>query len=153
MASYHMRTDMSTGETVFIGRSGRVVDTRDLARIQAAARAGDAEALAIERDLDVGIDEEGQALDRHAIEALAAQVMDDCPECQAARARGEVPVIMGPDHFAELARTAPAWLRELAAEEARRPGHETRATRRRKILKADRRRRIERQARAANRRQ
>lgn len=155
MASYHMRTDMSTGETVFVGKSGRVVDTRDLARVQARARAGDREAQAIERDLDFGVDEAGRPLDPRQIEALTAQSIHDCPECQAAMARGELGVTLGAAELAELERTAPAWLRDLAAEEARRPGHgarEARATRRRKIMKADRRRRIERQARAANRR-
>lgn len=140
MASYHMRTDMQTGEMVFIGKSGREVAGRELAVIDARAKAGDPEAQAVRRDLDFGIDDHGQPLDPARAQALLAQQIHDCPECQAARARGEVGFTLGPDELRALARAA------------RRHGDEpSRATRRRKILKADRRRKIARAARAANR--
>jgi hypothetical protein len=139
MASYHMRTDMRTGEMVFIGKSGREVSGRDLAVIEARAKAGDVDARAVTRDLDFGIDEHGRPLDRAAAQALVAQQIHDCPECQAARARGEVGVSLDADALSALARAA------------RRGDYPSRETRRRKILKVDRRRKIARAARAANR--
>lgn len=139
MASYHMRTDMRTGEMVFIGKSGREVSGRDLAVIEARAKAGDAAAQAVTRDLDIGTDEHGRPLDRATAEALLAQQIHDCPECQAARARGEVGVSLGADEL------------RAVAQAARRGDYPSREARRRKILKADRRRKIARAARAANR--
>jgi len=116
MASYHMRTDMRTGEMVFIGKSGREISGRDLAVIDARAKAGDV-----------------------AAQALLAQQIHDCPECQAARARGEVGYTLGADQLRALAQAA------------RHGDYPSRETRRRKILKVDRRRKIARAARAANR--
>lgn len=139
MASYHMRTDMRTGEMVFIGKSGREVSSRDLAVIEARAKAGDAAAQAVTRDLDIGTDAHGQPLDRAAAEALVAQQIHDCPECQAARARGEVGFSLGADEL------------RARAQAARRGDYPSREARRRKILKVDRRRKIARAARAANR--
>ena len=139
MASYHMRTDMRTGEMVFIGKSGREISGRDLAVIDARAKAGDVEAMAVRRDLDFGVDDEGLPISAAAAQALVAQQIHDCPECRAAAARGEVPFTVGPDELRALARAA------------RRGDHPSRESRRRKILKVDRRRKIARAARAANR--
>ena len=138
MASYHMRTDMRTGEMVFIGKSGREVRGRELAVIDARAKAGDVAAQAVRRDLDFGVDDEGLPISAAAAQALLAQQIHDCPECQAARARGEVGISLGADELRGLAQAA-------------RRDYPSRETRRRKILKVDRRRKIARAARAANR--
>lgn len=140
MTTFHMRTDMRTGEVVYIGKSGREVAARDFDTLDARVRMGDAEALAVRRDLDLGVDEHGRPLDPAAVRALAAQQIHDCPECQAARARGEVGFSMGPDELQALADTA-----------RRRGDYPSRATRRRKIAKVARRRKIARATRAANR--
>lgn len=139
MASYHMRTDMRTGEMVFIGKSGREISGRDLAVIDARAKAGDVAAQAVRRDLDFGIDDEGLPVGAAAAQALLEQQIHDCPECQAARARGEVGYTLGADQLRALAQAA------------RHGDYPSRETRRRKILKVDRRRKIARAARAANR--
>lgn len=139
MPSYHMRTDIRTGEMVFIGKSGREVSGRDLAAIDARAKAGDVQAMAVRRDLDFGVDDEGLPISAAATRALVAQQIHDCPECQAARARGEVPLTIGPDELRALTQAA------------RRGDYPSRETRRRKILKVDRRRKMARAARAANR--
>lgn len=139
MASYHMRTDMRTGEMVFIGKSGREVSSRDMAVLDARAKAGDAAAQAVRRDLDFGVDDEGQPLSAAAAQAMLAQQIHDCPECRAAAARGEVARTIGHDELMAMAQAV------------RRGDHPSREARRRKIMKADRRRKIARAARAANR--
>lgn len=138
MASYHMRTDMRTGEMVFIGKSGREVSGRELAVIDARAKAGDVAAQAVTRDLDFGIDDEGLPVSAAAAQALLAQQIHDCPECQAAGARGERALNLSPDQLRTLVRGAGG-------------DYPSRETRRRKIQKVDRRRKIARAARAANR--
>ncbi|MBK7197479.1 MAG: hypothetical protein IPH80_33945 [Myxococcales bacterium] len=138
MASYQCGTDMRTGEMVFIGKSGREDQRPRPGDDRRAAKAGDVAAQAVRRDLDFGIDDEaaGRAA---AAQALLAQQIHDCPECQAARAR---------------ARSGTRWAPTSCARSRRRRAtgdYPSRETRRRKIPGGRSAAQIARAARAANR--
>jgi hypothetical protein len=83
MAMYHHRTDLRTGEMVVIGKSGREVSALELAAIDGAAKAGQAEAIAVKRDLDWSIDTDGRPVTAAEARAMLAASIADCPDCRA----------------------------------------------------------------------
>lgn len=87
--------DHTTLEFTARGKSGRAYSTDEVSRAQAARK-------------HPGRDPEGERwaddLDRDDLADMSPrdqlrQVMDDCPECQAARARGEVPQYFSTDEL------------------------------------------------------
>ena len=86
MRTLNLDLDMITGRVLAIGKDGRRYTIEELDAAERAARAGDPAARATLDAVDHGM---GGPLTREAAEALLAKTMHDCPECQAARARGE----------------------------------------------------------------
>lgn len=86
----HTVFDTTTGETRVQGRDKRFYSMAEYEDARERARSGDAEALAFIDNLD------------HMAPGHGAQVYDpmqilhDCPECSAALARGEKPMIIVP---------------------------------------------------------
>jgi hypothetical protein len=91
----HIVMDTDTGTSYLESRDHKRYTFEEVAAAEARAEAGDADAAALLESLDFpttgGID----------LRAL----MHDCPECRAALARGEQPIVMsGEELEAEMAR-------------------------------------------------
>jgi hypothetical protein len=104
-----MVTDISTGETKVQGREGRLYTPEEVERAMERAATGDAKAQALLDDIDFE--------NKHGIDVIDPMAMlHDCPECRAAMARGEKPVIIaGPELDALMA----AYQREVGPERPR----------------------------------
>lgn len=89
MRTYNMEMDPASGAVTLVGKDGRRYSNRDLVAAEQAAAQGDAAAEALLRNLDHGLDDDGQRLTVEEVRARAEQIIHDCPACQAARARGE----------------------------------------------------------------
>jgi hypothetical protein len=82
----HMVIDRRTGEARVQGRDGTTYTTDEVERARGRA-ISDRDAAAIVDNVRVP---EGANI--HAL-------LDDCPECRAARARGEEPIVMSPSRW------------------------------------------------------
>lgn len=82
MAMFHHRTDVRTGEMVMIGKSGREVSALGFRAIDDAAKAGEAEALAVTRDLDWSIDGDGRPISPAQAQALILASISECSCCR-----------------------------------------------------------------------
>jgi hypothetical protein len=91
----HLVIDRNTGEARIQARGGATYSMEEVEAIERRAKAGDAAATAIIESLDVtGV--------------TPAQMMHDCPECRAAMAFGEEPMIFGPDEIDAMTPRAAA---------------------------------------------
>lgn len=81
--------DRNTGEVRVQARGGATYSIEEVEEIERRAKRGDAEAIAIVESLD-------------ATGLTPAQMLHDCPECRAAMAFGEEPMILGPEEIAAL---------------------------------------------------
>lgn len=90
MRTYNLTVDLETGAVFAIDKNGARRSMAELDDAEARAARGDADALATLMAVDFGVDAEGRRLDDHQI---MEAIMHDCPDCRAARARGEEPVL------------------------------------------------------------
>jgi len=84
-------TDRRTGETRLQARGGKTYSIDEVRELERRAAEGDEAAIAIIDSLD-------------ATGVTAEQLLHDCPECRAALARGEQPLIVGPEELRDLQR-------------------------------------------------
>jgi hypothetical protein len=98
MRTYNLTIDLETGAMFAIDRNGARRSLAELQDAEARAQRGDPDALATLLAVDVGLDHEGEQLD---YDKMMQAIMHDCPDCQAARARGEEPLVFS---SAELER-------------------------------------------------
>jgi hypothetical protein len=111
MPTYNLTIDHETGSTRVVSRDGRRHSMDALAAAQRAAADGDAEAAALLQSVDFGVGDDGAVLDEAGRDALVEKIIHDCPECRAARARGEEPRVYTREDLARLPLPPP----ELAA--------------------------------------
>lgn len=98
MRAYNLVGDLRTGEQFAVDKLGNRVPMATVEQLIADEQRGDVAATVALRRFDLNVDEQGRAVSPQEIEALLQHVMDDCPDCQAARARGETPrVLAGQD--------------------------------------------------------
>ena len=91
----HMVTDWRTGISYFETRDHKRYTVEEVAAAERRAEGGDAEAAALLDSLEIQT--------RDGVVDLQ-QLMHDCPECRAAMARGEQPIIVsGGELEAEMA--------------------------------------------------
>jgi hypothetical protein len=83
---FHFVIDRTTGATHVRGRDGRLYTSADIEAAQLRADGGDEAAEAELHNMTVGDSE----ADPHEV---MEQLMHDCAECRALRARGETPII------------------------------------------------------------
>ena len=114
MRSYNVEMDLVTGAAFAIGKDGRRHTMSELGAAEAAAERGDPEALALLESVDHSIDLDGRRLSPEEVRARFEQLVHDCPECQAARARGEAPRIWSAAEIETLG--AEPWARWSAAD-------------------------------------
>jgi hypothetical protein len=110
-----MVMDIVTGEVKVQGRSGQLYSAEEYERAIERAEAGDAAAKALLDDVDF---ENKNGID--VIDPMA--MLHDCPECRAAMARGEKPVVIAGEELealiaaaqreAERERPQPWWKRK-----------------------------------------
>jgi hypothetical protein len=94
---FHAVIDRRTGQMCFRGRDGRDYTAAEVESAKTRAASGDLEATALLATIEMrGTDEE--------LAAQFRQIVDDCPECQAARARGEQPTMFDARDFTALHR-------------------------------------------------
>lgn len=101
MPTYNLTGNLATGKQFAIAKQGGQIPLEELNQLRAEADAGDPASIVALRAFDYGVDDAGRELPpEHAVRAMEA-IMHDCPECQAARARGETPrVYTWPDILA-----------------------------------------------------
>lgn len=87
MAMLNLIIDIRTGETSIQGRDGSVYTLDHVELIRARAQAGNAEAIARLREIEYP-----DPTNTQDARKMLEHAMDDCPECRAARARGETPM-------------------------------------------------------------
>ncbi|MEZ4404477.1 MAG: hypothetical protein R3B06_30940 [Kofleriaceae bacterium] len=85
MPKYHLKVDWRNGDTVYVGKSGREVAGDTLEVLEASASAGDVDAAAVLRDLDMSVDAEGHPHSDEATLATSMALLDACPDCAAER--------------------------------------------------------------------
>ncbi len=93
MTTYNLVMDLAAGVTNVVGKDGRRYTMQQVDVLEAAAAGGDPTARATLRTVDYGLDGAGATLSPAELRAVAEQIVHDCPECQAARACGELPVV------------------------------------------------------------
>ena len=92
MRSYSLDLDMLTGDILAIGKDGRRYTFEQIRRAETAASRGDPDAAALLLAVDHGLDADGNRMTPEEVRTRFEQLIHDCPECQAARARGEQPL-------------------------------------------------------------
>ena len=93
MPTFNLTGDFTTGKQFAIAKQGGQIPLEELEQLRAEANAGDPASIIALRAFDYGVDDAGRELPpEHAVRAMEA-IMHDCPECQAAPARGETPRI------------------------------------------------------------
>lgn len=92
MRSYSLEMDLVSGAMYAVAKDGRRYTMTELGAAEQAAARGDPEAAALLRAVDFAVDDDGRQLSSAEVRARFEQVVHDCPECQAARARGEEPI-------------------------------------------------------------
>ncbi|MGE0871264.1 MAG: hypothetical protein AB7P03_22075 [Kofleriaceae bacterium] len=110
---YHVVQDRTTGEAMVAGRDGQLYTPAQVDQAKQRAEAGDQEARALLDNVDMSNDFEGLSPAE-----LMRKMIHDCPECRAAMARGEQPIMIDPRQVAEerryrrwLVRDANRWRR------------------------------------------
>lgn len=107
MRTYNLVTDLETATSFALGKGGRRYTMQEIDAAERAAAGGDPAAAALLLDVDHGVDDQGARLSFEQVMARHEQLIHDCPECQAARARGEQPIRWRPDDVLE--RMAHGW--------------------------------------------
>ncbi len=109
MRNLSLDLDLATGAVVAVGTDGRRYRLEEVEAADRAARRGDAAAAATLRAVDHGVDADGAALAPHGIRQRFEQIIHDCPDCQAALARGEVPITWTASDGTPPPFSAPGW--------------------------------------------
>ena len=104
MRTLSLDLDMETGAVMAVGKDGRRYTLEQIDAAERAARRGDAASAAMLRAIDHGLDADGDRLGPVEVKARFEQLVHDCPECQAARARGEQPITWAAPEWAALGR-------------------------------------------------
>ncbi len=129
MPTYSIVTDLNTGTTLAVGKDGRTYTMDEIDAAERRAKGGDPAARALLVNVDHGVDERGRRLSQAQVKARLAQMIHDCPECQAARAHAEQPppwrptdpLRREPEGWVEPARPASSHARRRQRERMRRP--------------------------------
>ena len=92
MPTFNLTDDLETGTQHAVAKQGGRIPIEAFNTLRAEAEAGDPAAIIALRSFDYSVDEAGRELSpAHQLSALEAS-LHDCPDCQAARARGETPL-------------------------------------------------------------
>lgn len=92
-----MVTDLTTGQSHIRGRDGRDYTTQEVEAAKQRAALGDLEAAALLDNVELGKTDEEAAANNQML-------FDNCPECQAARARGEQPITYTAEDISRVLR-------------------------------------------------
>jgi hypothetical protein len=91
MPTFNLTDDFETGKQYAVAKRGGRIPMDEFDRLCAEANAGDPASIIALRAFDYSVDDAGRELPpAHQLSALEAS-LHDCPECNAARARGETP--------------------------------------------------------------
>jgi hypothetical protein len=97
--------DVSTGESWYEGKHGQRFSHDEVAAAMAGAERGDPEAQAKLALIDARPEGAPPITAGMSTEEMLRRMMDDCPDCQAALARGEQPIVYQGEELQRLLAT------------------------------------------------